>query len=735
MKHFYVLWLFGFFSLSAWSAPVPLTDPAKTYDLFRASSLLEVQPGRVTIDSLLQSPGQYRFVPTQNQRIQPNNRQNAYWFRIEVSNQTPDVFFLQFVYSGTNRIVVYEVADNRVIATRSMGRLVAEPQDYFRYSKLYWPMQVRQGDTAFRDTTVQNTASLQTHTLYIYMEGIYTTCLYFNARSATNLLSVIHDEDLFYGLYYGFILIVVVYSLLLFIRLREQDTLRYALWVLCIGLQLGLYRGFTTEFLWPSNPSFGQYGSVLAGFSGLLHVLFTIAFLRLREKRPLFYRLGLGVIVAYLLGIVLFLLSAYRGEANIDVIPLIALVEGLFSVTAGVLAYRRRFKPALYYVIGNLVFFAAIFIFLQYASGRLPHSFWTYNSLHIGSGIEIILFTLALAYKVNLLKRGQEEAVREQLRLAETNKRLVEEQNAMLEAKVRQRTDELNVQKEGLQTTLATLQATQAQLIQKEKMASLGEMMAGIAHEIQNPLNFVNNFAEVSAEMMGELKDEIVADHKADALILADELIPNLQKINHHGKRAESIVRNMLQHSRSTAGTRRLTDLNALADECLHLAYQGLRINDKTVTVQLLTDLDPAVGAVDLMPQEMSRVLLNLYTNAFYATQEKAKRWLIDQSVAYQPQVSVSTRLENGQVTLRVRDNGTGISPDLLNKIYQPFFTTKPAGQGTGLGLSLSYDIITKGHGGQLDVRTETGLFTEFAIRLPATTLKEQVVAGHAKSD
>ena len=698
------------------AAPVNLTNPAQAYDLFRASSLLEVKPGQVTIGSLLQSPGSYSFVPTRNDLIHPNNRQRAYWFRVEVNNQTAEEFFLHFVYSGTERISVYELADNKVIGQRELGRLVAEQQDYFRYSKLFYPMQMRQGGMA----------SGQTHTFYIYMEGIYTTCLYVNARSAIKLIEVIHYEDLFYGLYYGFILIIVVYGLLLFIRLRDHDTFRYAMWVLSMGLQLGLYRGFTTEFLWPINHAFELYGSALAGFTGLLHVLFTISFLRLRRYQPIYYRLGWVVIAAYSLGITLFVITAYRGGTTgrtIDIIPAIALVEGVFSLAAGGVAYRHGFKPALYYLLGNLIFFVSIFVFIQYAGGQLPHTFWTYNSIHIGSGIEIVFFTFGLVYKVNMLKQRKEEAVREQLRLAQANERLVEEQNSQLEAKVRQRTDELNIQKNQLQSTLTTLQTTQEQLIQKEKMASLGELMAGIAHEIQNPLNFVNNFAEVSAEMLDELKDEIEADHKTDALALADELVPNLQKINHHGKRAEAIVRDMLQHSRSSAEAHQPTDLNALADECLQLAYQGFRAKDKTINAQFHTDFDPEVRCVDLMPQEFSRVLLNLYNNALYATHQKEIRLttqlVTDPIPIYKSQIWVSTCLENGQVVLRVKDNGTGIPAELVNKIYQPFFTTKPPGQGTGLGLSLSYDIITKRHGGQLEVQTEQGVYTEFAITLP----------------
>ncbi len=695
------------------AAPVPLTNPAQDYDLFRASSLLEVKPGQVTIESLLQSPGSYAFVPTRNDLIHPNDRQRAYWFRVEVSNQTAEAFFLHFVYSGTERILIYEVADNKVIGQREMGRLVSEPIDYFRYSKLFFPMQVGKGVE-------------QSHTLYVYMEGIYTTCLYFNARSATNLLEVVHYEDLFYGLYYGFMLIIVVYGLVLFIRLRDHDTFRYAMWVLSMGLQLGLYRGFTTEFLWPTNHAFELYGSALAGLTGMLHVLFTISLLRLRRHQPIYYRMAWVVFSVYVLGIILFVVSTYlsdRTGRTIDILPAVALVEGAFCLAAAITAYRHGFKPALYYIIGNLAFFMSIFVFIQYAGGKLAHSFWAYNSIHIGSGIEIIMFTLALVYKVNMLKQRKEEAVREQLRLAQANERLVEEQNTMLEAKVRQRTDELNIQKNELQTTLTTLQTTQEQLIQKEKMASLGELMAGIAHEIQNPLNFVNNFAEVSAEMMDELKEEIVADHKTDALALADELVPNLKKINHHGKRAEAIVRDMLQHSRSIAEVHQSTDLNTLADECLQLAYQGLRAKDKTINAQLHTDFDPAIRRVDLMPQEFSRVLLNLYNNALYAIHDKEKKLAAqlpnNPDPAYQPQIWVSTHLENGQVVLRVKDNGTGIPAELVNKIYQPFFTTKPPGQGTGLGLSLSYDIITKRHGGQLDVKTEPGVFTEFVITLP----------------
>ncbi|RYF67453.1 MAG: hypothetical protein EOO39_21240, partial [Cytophagaceae bacterium] len=552
---------------------------------------------------------------------------------------------------------------------------------------------------------------------YIYMEGIYTTALYFSAKAPENLIKTIHYEDLFYGIYYGFIVIIVIYSLLLFVRLGDKDSLLYASWVLSLGAQLALYRGLTAEFLWSANPQFERYGSAIAGLTGILHILFTINFLQVRQRTKRYFWLGMVVIATYLIGLVLLFVSVSLGDDSkrIDVIPLMALVDGVYSIVAGIAVYRKGFKPALYFIIGNFLFFVAIFIFLEYAYGQLPHAFLAYNSIHIGSGLEIILFTLALTYKVNLLKQKQDEAIREQLRLSEENRHLIETQNQVLEQKVEQRTYELYNRQEELKATLKTLQDTQSQLIQKEKMASLGQLMAGIAHEIQNPLNFVNNFADISVQVLDEQKEALEKGQVDEAIGLAQELSPNLSRISHHGKRAATIVRSMLEHSRSGAGTRQPTDLNALADEYLNLTYQNALANNPAFRVSLQTDLDPTLSLVELMPQDIARVLVNLYTNAFYAVQEKAKT----ADSAYEPQLRVATRQLDHGIELSVQDNGTGIPADIRQKIFQPFFTTKPTGPNIGLGLSLSYDIITKSHFGNIDLRTQPGGGTEFVITIP----------------
>ncbi|QMU28328.1 histidine kinase [Adhaeribacter radiodurans] len=266
------------------------------------------------------------------------------------------------------------------------------------------------------------------------------------------------------------------------------------------------------------------------------------------------------------------------------------------------------------------------------------------------------------------------------------------------------------------------LKQTQQQLIQKEKMASLGELTAGIAHEIQNPLNFVNNFSEVSTELVEELKEgpflNLPFSEKKEAEVILNDLEQNLEKIQHHGKRADSIVKSMLQHSRASSGEKQLTDINAIAEEYLRLSYQGVRAKYKDFNASLITELYSTIGKVEVVPQDLGRVLLNVYNNAFYATQQK-KTQLNGQ---YQPEVKVSTCNHDGKVEIRVRDNGTGIPENFKHKIFQPFFTTKPTGQGTGLGLSLSYDIITNVHNGELKVETELGAFTEFIIILPLAT-------------
>lgn len=286
--------------------------------------------------------------------------------------------------------------------------------------------------------------------------------------------------------------------------------------------------------------------------------------------------------------------------------------------------------------------------------------------------------------------------------------------------KIQSQKDQIEMERARVETAYEELKSTQAQLIQSEKMASLGELTAGIAHEIQNPLNFVNNFSEVNKELIDEMQQELITGNNEGAISISKDIKDNEQKINEHGRRADTIVKSMLQHSRVSSGQKELTDINALAGEYLRLSFHGMRAKEKSFNATIQTDFDPSIEKTRIIPPEIGRVLLNLFNNAFYAVADRDRHSFSEgEGVAgYQPTVSVSTKKINNKIEITIADNGNGVPKKSLNKIFQPFFTTKPAGQGTGLGLSLSYDII-KAHGGEIKVASKEGEGATFVIQLP----------------
>lgn len=343
----------------------------------------------------------------------------------------------------------------------------------------------------------------------------------------------------------------------------------------------------------------------------------------------------------------------------------------------------------------------------------------------INTALVFTVIWMFIMWIVTNKQRKELEKERIKSKYEEDQRKFVKSMNDQLEIQVRDRTVALTRQKEELEHTLDELRSAQAQLIQAEKMASLGQLTAGIAHEIQNPLNFVNNFSELNKEMLSELKEEFQKpadqrdDHADEELI--DNLINNAEKINYHGKRADSIVKSMLMHSRASSGTKEPTDINALCDEYLRLAFHGARAKDKSFNSGMESDFDPSLnagnngsGKINIVPQDIGRVLLNLLTNAFYEVNEKRKKEI----PGYQPVVKVATKRNANNVQIEISDNGRGISEDIRERIFQPFFTTKPTGEGTGLGLSLSYDIV-KSHHGEISVKSVPNESTTFHITIP----------------
>jgi two-component system NtrC family sensor kinase len=426
-------------------------------------------------------------------------------------------------------------------------------------------------------------------------------------------------------------------------------------------------------------------------------------------------RIVLHRITIYLLllfsgmGIIMFLFFFFGPVYPVQILDFILhIVTVITFFYLSVYAFRQR-----NYLIGivalNSGLINVILILILYSTLNL-------NSiiLLLAFAINFILITFYVSINFARKSKNLEEQLVEIKNLSQENlnkelekQQILASQNENLEQQVMERTI-------ALTRTIEELKSAQSQLIQSEKMASLGELTAGIAHEIQNPLNFVNNFSDVNTELVDELKTELSTGNTRAAIEIADNIKENEQKINHHGNRADAIVKGMLQHSRASSGQKEPTDINALADEYLRLAYHGLRAKDKSFNADFKTDLDDSIGKINIIPQDIGRVVLNLINNAFYAVDEKRR---LNQN-GFEPIVTVSTTKNNGRVEIKVSDNGNGIQQKVLDKIFQPFFTTKPTGQGTGLGLSLSYDIV-KAHGGEIKVETMEGSGTAFIIQLP----------------
>ena len=450
----------------------------------------------------------------------------------------------------------------------------------------------------------------------------------------------------------------------------------------------------------------------------LIIAFFTIIYLRKSYKTatqyPFWDKIFLRIFYACIaLQVIEF---SFQRLAPITIFLSFVIILGI----AGIIYIEQIFESAKPAMLAILPVIAVSFIVhtLQFISTKL------YNSWN---GFFDFAETIAFIWMGTqlLINRKQRRALeKERLKTHEEERqnKIMATLKADLEVQVAERTAEITIQKEALEHALADLKSAQAQLIQSEKLASLGELTAGIAHEIQNPLNFVNNFSEVNTELIEEMKHEIDKGNLEEVKAIANDIKENELKISHHGKRADAIVKGMLHHSRSSSGVREPTDINALADEYLRLSYHGLRAKDKSFNATLKTDFDAHIKTINIIPQDIGRVILNLITNAFYAVAEKKK----ENPQGYEPTVTVKTSLtplsrgKGGEVLVSVKDNGNGIPKKVMDKIFQPFFTTKPTGEGTGLGLSLSYDIV-KAHGGEFVIHTEEGKYTEFVFTLPQT--------------
>jgi signal transduction histidine kinase len=556
--------------------------------------------------------------------------------------------------------------------------------------------------------------------VYVKIKSIYSLQFPIVLSRLEPLNYYYHKRDIINGLSIGILIAMGLYNLFIFFLVKDRLYLYYCLYV-STSIWTIIHLNGVGLIIWRGN----YFISNLLGIPFVLLAawLFTVRFLDVDKNMPRIYTAIkiLCVLIALIIPLDFLALQTLKAPAQQLLIP----ISAFSMLIVGILSYFQGNKSAKYYVLSWIFFLTGATITSLCYSGILPYNYFTLNAVILGVCIENLLLAFALANRINIYRSESAKAQALAVQRLEENKVLIQEQNRSLEEKVNERTTELA-------TSLETLKATQNQLIQQEKLASLGELTAGIAHEIQNPLNFVNNFSELSIDLVKDLKEElekspltpeggIVITDKTYFDELFDDLSQNQTKINQHGKRASSIVRGMLEHSRTSSGEYRLTHINLLADEYLRLSYHGLRAKDKSFNAQLEIELADNLPKINIIPQDVGRVLLNLFNNAFYAVHKKAQNAQNTEGGIFAPKVRLTTRQMGNFIEIRVQDNGGGIPEAVLQKIFQPFFTTKPSGEGTGLGLSLSYDIITKGHGGSLVVENMEGVGACFVIRLPIT--------------
>jgi two-component system NtrC family sensor kinase len=688
--------------------------------------MLEDKGGKLTFQQVIQSPVADEFHFNQSKVNQFDFTIHAYWFCYRLRNTMSHDAEIGFGYEdiqnqGNEQSTFYLKQDGKwnkfenglLAPRRKLNGLVLNN---------YIPVLMKPGEELIVYNRVHNSFifPFTTDKYSIFFSASKKILEQYYVQDESLYISAVHDSILF-----GILLFACVFNFFFFLIVKERVYLYFALYVFFLGIGRMVFETYFV-FLRESRFFWGWLYIIVFNSTFFLLVYFIRALLNTPILLPrwdrFLNRLNYAVLIFNFLGSISpYLFSSINDPIVYRIINILAIGLSIVLMACILLTFyiilkrrdssnkilMRLILPA-FCIWGVGWSIDILYVEFGFVSFSVNFTIWldTWWSF-----IEsVCLCWLVLSYSWILLQRFrklQNKIAQQVIEKEKEKTALIEQKKIELETTVEKRTAELKL-------SLETLQSAQHQLIQSEKMASLGELTAGIAHEIQNPLNFVNNFSEVNKELIDEASQAIRAGNTNDAIELLSSLRNNEEKISRHGQRADSIVKSMLQHSRASAGQKEPTDINALADEYLRLSYHGIRAKDKSFNSALQTDFDPAIGKIIIVPQDMGRVMLNLFNNAFYAVWEKMKK----QIPGYTPTVQVSTKREGDYIKIIVSDNGIGIPQKVIDKIFQPFFTTKPTGEGTGLGLSLSYDIV-KAHGGELKVETKEGEGAEFMVQIP----------------
>ena len=661
--------------------------------------ILEDKNHTITYDSLLQY--NYTFYPYTKQYINLGITSSSFWLKMNVVNTTNQPLYIEVGNTALDSVAVFEMIDG-LIKRHVSGNWQA-----------YYDRELKNTNYLFPITTQIK----KPQTIYLWVRHTKGTQFVLSVGTFKAFYEKTAHNSLYAGMYYGLILAMIFYNLFIYFSLKDPPYLYYVSYTFFMGLLNASLMGHAFKYLWPRYPQLNLYVDIISIFVGLSGIMFVVKFLDTKNNTPFFHKLFKVLSVLYLLNIIPIVLGyPMAGTYIVELLSLVVIVCFFFCA---VIAMRKDYKPAKFFLIAWSLLLLSIIVFILKDFGFIPYHPITANALQIGSAVEALLLSMALANRINIYKREKDKAQLEAIAALNEKKQLIVQQNLTLERQVEARTLEIQTKHDQLENALKDLKQTQAQLIQREKMASLGELTTGIAHEIQNPLNFVNNFSEVTEEMIGELIEKTNWDSNGlsskDTIDILQSLKQNVKFISEHGRRADMIVKSMLQHSQQQKGMLEPTEINLLVDEYLKLSFIGFKSKNKDFNAKLVVDFQKNIGKINIVPQDIARVLINLFNNAFYALLEKKSKAIGD----FEPELCVTTKLSQQMLEMHIKDNGTGIPADITDKIFQPFYTTKPSGKGTGLGLSISYDIVTKEHNGELKVNSKEDEYTEFIIRIP----------------
>jgi two-component system NtrC family sensor kinase len=666
------------FTKQAFSDTVVI-DSSSLFNIGKRIYILEDKSNELTFEEVNSPSISNKFMLCKQDVPNIGITESTYWFRFDAINASGREAYLEISNSNINQINIYKIRDGNLLAKHSAGSEFTFGSRLVRNNKYYFPL-----------FSVNET---QPATFYLRMK--YIRGLQFSIRTGSmqHFMESSHKTDFMQGIYFGIMGVMLLYNFILFLSIRDRSYLYYIFYIFSMSILNGIISGYAFEYLWPNTPMINNYADLSACFAGLSGILFATHFLNTKENTPVLHKFFQGISIFYILisGLIL-IKKFYVGTILMESLSLMLIP--LFFLTAFKIMLKG-YKPAKFFLIAWSLLLASVVIFILKDYVILPINYFTDNSMQFGSAMEAALLSFALADRINIYKKEKEKSQAEYLYALEENRNLVMNQNIMLEEQVEIRTRQLA--------------ESHQHIMRQESLASLGQLTAGIAHEIKNPINFVNNFSDVSGELVDEIMSSDNNNKKKEILI---DLRNNLHKISDHGKRADRIVNTMLQFIKNPSDKKILTDISKLCMEYLDLSYNGFHLAYPGFTCEIHTHFQEDLPFVNINRFDIGRVLLNLFNNSFYSVQEKSFS-----NPAFKPVLKINTILENNSIVIRISDNGKGIPENIRDKIFNPFFTTKPSGHGMGLGLSLSYDII-KNHSGEIFLENSSTGETTFIISL-----------------